>query len=85
LSIFYFCWLNGKYRRGVIIKGETNNDILLSTDDSISCSKLEEIYNHYKKEMQYTAFSLVRKHDSAEDIVHNAILRVNDNLEKFQR
>jgi len=56
---------------------------LLAIDDAVRRSKLEEIYSLYKRELYITAFSMVRNHEVAEDIVQSTIIRANDNLEKL--
>jgi DNA-directed RNA polymerase specialized sigma subunit, sigma24 homolog len=55
---------------------------LLDTEEDIS--KFEEIYNTYKKQMYYTANNILKDSHLAEDAVHNAFLRIINNLEKIQ-
>ena len=45
--------------------------------------KLETIYNEYLSVMTYVARDLVGKYNAAEDVVHNAILKIIDNLDKI--
>ena len=54
---------------------------LLDTEEDIS--KFELIYNTYKKQMYYTANNILKDNYLAEDAVHNAFLRIIDNLEKI--
>lgn len=54
---------------------------LLDTQEDIS--KFELIYNTYKKQMYYTANNILKDNYLAEDAVHNAFLRIIDNLEKI--
>ena len=56
---------------------------LLAIEDPVRRSQLEEIYIRYRRDMYLTAYDLVRNHEVAEDIIHNAIIRANDNLEKI--
>ncbi|PKM49417.1 MAG: hypothetical protein CVV02_16260 [Firmicutes bacterium HGW-Firmicutes-7] len=56
---------------------------LMAIEDPIRRSQLEEIYKLYQKDMYLTAYDLVKDHDVAEDIIHDAILKANDNLEKI--
>lgn len=46
-------------------------------------SKLEQIYNTYKQTMFYTANRTIRDEYLAEDIVHQAFLRIIANLDKI--
>ena len=46
-------------------------------------NKLEEIYNTYRQTMFYAANRIIRDEYLAEDIVHQAFLRIIDNLDKI--
>lgn len=46
-------------------------------------NKLEEIYLAYHKDMYVKAYSILKDHHDAEDIVHDAILRLSKNLHKI--
>ena len=47
-------------------------------------SKFELIYSTYKKQMYYTANNILKDSHLAEDAVHNAFLRIINNLEKIE-
>lgn len=55
---------------------------LLDSEEEIS--KFELIYNTYKKQMYYTANNILKDSHLAEDSVHNAFLRIINNLEKIE-
>ena len=55
---------------------------LLTIEDPIRRSILENIYCLYKKDLYITAFAMVNSHEVAEDIVHSTILKANDHIEK---
>ena len=55
---------------------------LLDSEEDIS--KFELIYNTYKKQMYYTANNILKDSHLAEDAVHNAFLRIINNLEKIE-
>ena len=55
---------------------------LLDSEEEIS--KFELIYNTYKKQMYYTANNILKESHLAEDAVHNAFLRIINNLEKIE-
>lgn len=57
---------------------------LLAIENHVQRSKLEEIYLLYKKDMYITAYDMVRNQQIAEDIVHNAILRVSKHLGQIE-
>ena len=46
-------------------------------------SKFEEIYTRYRQTMFYLANRIVRDQYLAEDIVHQAFLKIMDNLDKI--
>ncbi|MEG1411309.1 MAG: sigma-70 family RNA polymerase sigma factor [Terrisporobacter sp.] len=54
---------------------------LLDSQEDIS--KFESIYNTYKNRMHYIANDILKDNYLAEDAVHNAFLRVINNLEKI--
>ncbi len=56
---------------------------LIAIDDPENRSLLEKIYITYKKDLYLTAYDMVKNHQIAEDIVHNAIIRANDHIEKI--
>jgi RNA polymerase sigma-70 factor (ECF subfamily) len=58
---------------------------LMTIDDSKTRSKLEELYKTYYKEMYITAYSILRDHHEAEDVVQNAIIRLSNNLKKISK
>ncbi len=45
--------------------------------------KFEQIYLGYKKVMYFTAYRILNDSFEAEDVVHNAFLRIMDNLDKI--
>ena len=55
---------------------------LLDSEEEIS--KFELIYSTYKKQMYYTANNMLKDSHLAEDAVHNAFLRIINNLEKIE-
>ena len=55
---------------------------LLDSEEEIS--KFELIYNTYKKQMYNTANNILKDSHLAEDAVHNALLRIINNLEKLE-
>ena len=55
---------------------------LLDSEEEIS--KFELIYSTYKKQMYYTANNILKDSHLAEDAVHNAFLRIINNLEKIE-
>ncbi|WP_243117041.1 RNA polymerase sigma factor [Natranaerovirga hydrolytica] len=44
--------------------------------------KFEKFYSTYKKEMYYTAFTILKDYYEAEDICHNAFVKTIDKLNK---
>ncbi|TCT14271.1 RNA polymerase sigma-70 factor (ECF subfamily) [Natranaerovirga pectinivora] len=57
---------------------------LLTIEDEIVRSKLEEIYYMYSKDIYRCAFKILKTHHSAEDIVQNTIMKLIDNLENIE-
>ena len=55
-------------------------NMIQSTEDK---SKFEEIYNRYRQRMFYVANRIIRDQYLAEDIVHQAFLRIMDNLDRI--
>ena len=55
---------------------------LLDSEEEIS--KFELIYSTYKKQMYYTANNILKDSHLAEDAVHNAFIRIINNLEKIE-
>ncbi|MFZ7131908.1 MAG: RNA polymerase sigma factor [Eubacteriales bacterium] len=51
--------------------------------DASSKSKLEEIYNLYRKELYYTAYNILKDPYESEDVVQSAMLKVSNYLEKI--
>lgn len=56
---------------------------LMIIDDEKTRDKLEEIYIHYHKELFIVAYSILKDYHEAEDIVHNAILKLSNNIDKI--
>lgn len=54
---------------------------LQGTEDEESKDKLSWIYENYLAAMLYTAKKYVGRHQVEEDVVHNAILKIIDNLD----
>ena len=54
---------------------------LQGTEDEESKDKLSWIYENYLAAMLYTAKKYVGQHQVEEDVVHNAILKIIDNLD----
>ena len=46
-------------------------------------STFEEIYLAYRKQMYYAAFQILRHPEDAEDAVHQAFVKIAENIEKF--
>lgn len=55
---------------------------LLDTQEDVS--KFEQLYKTYKNRMYYIANSILKDSYLAEDAVHNAFLRLINNLEKIE-
>lgn len=55
---------------------------LVELDDQ---RKVEEIYIQYRQQMFYVACRILQDESLAEDAVHQAFLRIIDNLSKFMR
>lgn len=55
---------------------------LLDTQEGVS--KFEQLYKTYKNRMYYIANSILKDSYLAEDAVHNAFLRIINNLEKIE-
>lgn len=56
---------------------------ILNTDEERSL--VEHLYKEYKQLMYKTAYSILHNSELSEDAVHEAFLRVIDNLQKFQK
>lgn len=46
-------------------------------------NKIEEIYREYRKLLFYTAYSILKDYHEAEDVVHMAIIKVCEYLDKI--
>lgn len=58
--------------------------VYLSALDSLEKkSKFEEIYVSYRKQMYYAAFRILQHDEDAEDAVHQAFVKIAENIEKF--
>lgn len=55
--------------------------LLIETEEDKS--KFERIYNNYRQTMYYAAYHILKNEHTAEDIVHQAFLRVIDHLDKI--
>jgi len=56
--------------------------LTIITDQNVK-DQLESLYVMYKRDLYVTAFSILKDQSTAEDIVHDAILKAACNLEKF--
>lgn len=56
--------------------------LTIITDQNVK-DQLELLYVMYKRDLYVTAFSILKDQSTAEDIVHDAILKAAGNLEKF--
>jgi len=54
--------------------------LISSDEDKIF---FEKIYNEYKETMMYVALKYLKTNDKAEDAVHDAFLKIIDNIEKI--
>jgi len=57
-------------------------DIVID-DDNVR-KKIEQIYNLYKKLLFYTAYSILKDYHEAEDVVHMAIIKICNHLDKIE-
>lgn len=57
---------------------------LTLTDAPEKKTKLEQIYNEYKRLMQYIAYEILKDNDLAEDAVHQAFLRIIRHLDGIE-
>lgn len=48
-----------------------------------SRNKLEHLYNLYKEDMFYVAYSVVKDYHLAQDVVHSSFIKIADNLDKI--
>lgn len=46
-------------------------------------TKLEQIYLHYRKQMYYAAYCILKNEQDAEDAVHQAFVSIAENIEKI--
>lgn len=56
---------------------------LMAIEDEKKRSKLEKIYIEYHKAIYVTAYSILKDHYEAEDVVQDAVFRLADNLHKI--
>lgn len=56
---------------------------LLAFEEERIRSKLEEIYLCYHKELFILAYEILKDYQEAEDVIHNAIIKLSNNLEKI--
>ena len=52
-------------------------------DNEADCSKFEKIYNLYHNKMLHTAYQILNDRYAAEDMTHQAFLKIIENLEKI--
>ncbi|MCH4888616.1 sigma-70 family RNA polymerase sigma factor [Acidaminobacter sp. JC074] len=52
-------------------------------EDQAKRSKLEEIYLTYKRDLYITAYSILKRHELAEDMVQTTILKIHPFLDKI--
>ncbi len=55
---------------------------LMSVDDEVLRTQLEEIYYLYRKELWYVAYDILNDEYEAEDVVQTALLKMARYLEK---
>lgn len=53
-------------------------------DNEPTRNKVEEIYRQYRKLLFYTAYSILKDYHEAEDVVHMAIIKICDHLDKIE-
>lgn len=56
---------------------------LLIIENEKTRNKLEEIYSTYYKDIYVTAYSILKDHYDAEDVIQDAILRISKNIHKI--
>lgn len=56
---------------------------LLTIEDLDERSKLEEIYVTYKRDLYIVAYSIVKQHEAAEDLIQVAMLKIHRHLDKI--
>ena len=52
-------------------------------DDEADRTKFEEVYERYRDRMLHTAYGILRDRAAAEDVTHQAFLKIIENLEKI--
>lgn len=53
-------------------------------DDEFTRHKIEELYRLYRKLLFYTAYSILKDYHEAEDVVHSAIIKICNHLDKLE-
>ena len=56
-------------------------------EDVETRSKLEQIYNNYKKDAYWTSYNILKDHHEAEDVLQDAIIRIStiiDNIDEIK-
>lgn len=56
---------------------------LMMIDSVEEQSKFEKLYNTYKGLMYYIAFGILNNSEDAEDVVHNAFMKIAENISKI--
>ncbi|PKM57443.1 MAG: sigma-70 family RNA polymerase sigma factor [Firmicutes bacterium HGW-Firmicutes-3] len=56
---------------------------LMTIENEKTRNKLEEIYVTYYKEIYVTAYSILKDHHDAQDVIQDAILRISKNIHKI--
>lgn len=56
---------------------------LMTIEDEKTRSKLEKIYLEYHRDMYVTAYSILKNYHDAQDMVHEAVLKLSGNLHKI--
>lgn len=53
-------------------------------DDDFTRHKIEEMYRMYRKLLFYTAYCILKDYHEAEDVVHTAIIKICDHIDKIE-
>lgn len=56
----------------------------ITLDDEQNRRKIEEIYMLYRNLLFYTAYNILKDYHEAEDVVHSAIIKICDYLDKIE-
>lgn len=57
---------------------------LMMIETPVDRSKFERIYLHYKGLMYHTAYKILNNEEDAEDAVHNAFVKIAENISKIE-